>query len=215
MTDDLIVRLLDDAAELLDARRLHARRYLEAGFIDHLDGDGVIDDPYVELSELISLGPGNFPALTEFEIWPDASRRIDAIDLASVVELSALAVARGATASRAGEVTRSLFRAMYQYSLLEAHHSHWLAAVDVRVARHLERSHGFLFEPIGHPKMYLGSETVPVICDLVAQLRHFRTVATRSGEYFCDGMVIDLTDDSMHCAGTQAAHVPVRGKLLA
>lgn len=224
------VRLLDDATELLAARRLHASRYLDAGYVDRLDAGGVIDDPYVEASDyfgalsadgevlgvarLIPAARNGLPVRDEFELHDEGRAALDAVPPERVAEVSALAVARGCGAFTGGEVSKSLYRAMYQYSLILAGYTHWVAAIDVRVARHLVRSHGFLFEGIGASRRYLGSETAPVILDLYAQMRHYALVDTRGGAYFSAGLVIDLRGDEPTLTGATGEFVPERSPLI-
>lgn len=227
----LIVRLLEEPDDILAARRLQGRRYLDAGFVDRLRSDGTIDDPYLRISDwfgvadaerstvvgvsrLIRCTPFGLPALDEFDISATGMKMLDGIAPDQVAEVSALAVARGYGAIRGGEVAKALYRAMYQYSLLEAKYTHWVAAIDVRVRRHLVRSHGFLFEEIGESRMYLGSETVPVLLDLYAQMRHYALVDQRGGQYFSAGLVIDLTGDEPELTGETGGFVPQRGALI-
>lgn len=225
------VRLLDDQHEILAARRLHGCRYLEAGYVDRLDEGGVIDDPFVEISDYFGairedgevlgvarLIPGartELPVRDEFELHDLGRAALDAVPTSRVAEVSALAVARGCGAFKGGEVSKALYRAMYQYSLIVAGYTHWVAAIDVRVARHLVRSHGFLFENIGASRLYLGSETAPVILDLYAQMRHYALVDTRGGSYFSAGLVIDLRGDEPVLAGATGEFVPERSSMTA
>lgn len=227
----LIVRLLEDPEDILAARRLQGRRYLDAGFVDRLRSDGTIEDPYLRISDwfgvadaegrtvvgvarLIRHTPFGLPAIDEFDISAAGTQMLESINAERIAEVSALAVARGYGAIRGGEVAKALYRAMYQYSLLEAKYTHWVAAIDSRVKRHLVRSHGFLFEEIGESRMYLGSETVPVLLDLYAQMRHYALVDLRGGQYFSSGLVIDLTGDEPELIGETDGFVPKRGTLI-
>ena len=224
------VRLLDEPCEILAARRLHGRRYLEAGYVDRLDRGGVIDDPFVEVSDYFGavgedgqvvgvarLIPGarcELPVRDEFALHDHGRAALDAVPAHRVAEISALAVARNCGASKGSEVSKALYRAMYQHSLIVAGYTHWVAAIDVRVARHLVRRHGFLFENIGASRHYLGSETAPVLLDLYAQMRHFALVDHRGGAYFSAGLVIDLRGDEPVLVGATGEFVPERSSMI-
>lgn len=205
----LIVRLLEDPDDILAARRLQGRRYLDAGFVDRLRSDGTIDDPYVAASDwfgaedvetgtllgvsrLIGSSPLGFPAIREFELDAEWRHRIEAIAEERLVEVSALAIARAPGIGRSGLVASELGRAMYHYSLMKTGVDCWVAAIDVRVRRHLTRSHGFRFEDMGPSKHYLGSETVPVFLDLQAQMRRYLAEDPRRAAYYAEGLVLDL-----------------------
>ena len=59
----LEVRPTVDEVELRAARHLHAKTYLEAGYVDHIAEDGLIDDPWIPYSDF-------FVAVTgEGEVW--------------------------------------------------------------------------------------------------------------------------------------------------
>ena len=87
-----------------------------------------------------------------------------------------------AVPSPAGEVSKALYRAMYQHSLIVAGYTHWVAA-HRRAGRTAPRAlvTAFCSRHIGPSRRYLGSETAPVLLDLYAQMRHFALVDHRGG----------------------------------
>jgi len=213
MKDDISIRILADPYLLLEARQLQGQRYLDSGFVGRLSRDHVVDDEWVGIStyfgaidtkgtvvgvaRLIPHTSLGLPALMEFRLTQSGHKVIDAIPLGRFAEVSALAVARGQGVFRSGRVANALYRAIYQYSVVVAGHTHWCAALDVRVKSHLMNSHNFLFEAIGKPMDYLGSSTVPVVLDLLGQARHFAHTAPDRNRYFLSGLVIDLTQDEV------------------
>ncbi len=206
------VRHLHDRAEILRARRLHGRRYLEVGFVDHLDPGGVIDDPYVEVSDyfgaydaserllgvyrMIPATRAKLPILTDFELDDDGRRLFDSLAPHQVAEMSALAVAR-ADCAQSGEVARGIYRSFFHHALVEARYTHVAAALDARVARVNERRYGSTFAPVGPGRYYMGSFTIPMVFDVLAQLRHYVDCPSAHSDYFLEGLVIDLRDDQV------------------
>lgn len=213
------VRLLHDQAEILAARRLHGRRYLEVGFVDQLDPGGVIDDHYVEVSDyfgafdesgailgvfrMIPADRAALPILRDFEL-DDAGRRLfESIDPSEVAEMSALAVER-AGCTQSGDVARALYRAFFQYSLVEAGYTHVAAALDARVAKANARRYGSTFVPIGRSRFYMGSKTIPMVFDVLSQLRHYVDGKSNDSEYFLEGLVIDLRGSELSVSAESA-----------
>ncbi len=227
MADDVVIQILNDPYLLLEARQLQGQRFLDSGFVGRLSRDGVVDDPWVAIStyfgalnengevvgvaRLIPHTSLGLPALLEFDLTRAGAKIVDEIPVGRFAEVSALAVMRGAGAFRSGRIANALYRAMYQYSVVTAGHTHWCAALDVRVKVHLMSSHNFLFEPIGSAREYLGSMTVPVTLDLLGQARHFAHTAPERNRYFLSGLVIDLTGDEVELRAGSGEFLPADG----
>lgn len=219
------MRLLESEADLLRGRRLHAQRYLEAGFVDRLDEGGLINDPWVTVStylgafdatdrivgvvRLIPSTVRGLPVTDDFELSDAGRRQLADVPQHALAEISALAVRSGQTAARSGYVAGALYRAAVQHSVVVCGHTHWVAALDVRVKRHLIRRHGFLFEDLGPSRRYLGSETVPAVLDLLGQVRHFALTAPEQNKYFLAGLAIDLRGEEVRLAPETGEYVPV------
>lgn len=205
---EVTVEILRDEALILEARRLHGERYLEAGFVDELSSDGTIRDRWVSIStyfgaiaadgsvvgvaRLIPHTWLGLPALESFRLTASGAATVKQIPESRLVEVSALAVARGQSVSSSSRVAKALYRGMYQHSVVTAGHTHWCAALDVRVKSHLMNTYNFLFEDIGEVGDYLGSPTAPVVLDLLGQARHFAVTAPERNEFFLSGLIIDL-----------------------
>lgn len=203
------VRLLRDRAEILRARRLHGRRYLEVGFVDCLDAGGVIDDPYVEVSDyfgafdaaetlvgvyrMIPATRAALPIFTDFELDEDGRRLFERLAPHQVAEMSALAVDR-ASCARSGEIARAMYRSFFHHALVEAGYTHIAAVLDARVARVNARRYGSTFTAVGPAQFYMGSQTIPMVLDVLAQLRHYVDCPSADSDYFLDGLVIDLRE---------------------
>lgn len=218
------VRILDSDNLLLAGRRLHAWRYLEAGYVAKLDPGGVIDDPWVDVSTYLGAFDGHedmvgvvrvipntdrgLPVTEDFELSALGQAHLARVPQSTLAEVSALAVKADETASRSGYVAGALYRAAVQYSVVARGHTHWVAALDVRVKRHLIRRHGFLFEDLGPARTYLGSDTVPAILDLLGQIRHFALTAPEQNAYFLAGLAIDLRGDRVWLEPDSGEYVP-------
>ena len=221
---EVTVEVLVDPDDIRVARRLQARRYLDSGFIDHVDSSGVIDDPWVDVSiyfgvtntvgEILGVSrlipytaEARLPVIEEFELLATERTRFEATDPATIAEVSALAVSRQAKLA-GGRVAAQLYRAMGHYSLLVDGRVDWYAALDSRVMKQLVRTYGFLFEPIGPPRHYLGSPTVPARLNLFAQARHYSLSSANRFELFADDLEFDLTGPEPRVRSVRGDHVP-------
>lgn len=226
-SEDFEIVVLTDADEIMAARRLHARRYVDAGFVDHLSRDGVIDDAWVDVATYLgartSVGDiigvsrnipytleRSLPVFGDMALFDERWDWITDIDLNRTSEFSALAVAREAGIRTGRSISKALFRAMFHMSVVVDDHDYWFAALDQRVMRHLMKAHDFLFEPIGPPQEYLGSVTVPVVVDLVGQGRHYALTSPERHAYFMAGVELDLTGDRARIRASTGEFVPRR-----
>lgn len=222
---NVTIEILSNNDRLLEARRLQGQRFVDAGFVSELNADGVIDDEWVPIStyfgaiaangavvgvaRLIPNSAAGLPALQEFRLSDAGSEVVDGIEPRRLVEVSALAIARGQGFSRSSMVADHLYRAMYQHSVVTAEYTHWCAALDVRVKRHLVSSRNFLLlEEIGEEKDYLGSPTVPVLLDLLEQARHSARTSPSSTGFFASGLVIDIRGEDVNIEVGSAEFVP-------
>lgn len=223
---EVTVEILTGGERLLQARRLQGQRFVDAGFVSALDSDGVIDDPWVSIStyfgaidadgivvgvaRLIPNTLLGLPALQEFELTAAGRNAVWGIEPSRLVEVSALATAKGQGFARSSLIADRLYRAMYQYSVVSAGYTHWCAAMDTRVKKHLVGSRNFLLlEEIGIPKDYLGSPTVPCLLNLLEQARHSALTSPSSTGFFLSGLVIDLRGEEVHLDAGSAEFLPV------
>lgn len=189
-----VARLLTDEAETLQARRLHASVYLDAGYITHEDlaADGTVGsskDPWPAVStyfavvrdgvvaatsrQICLVDPAHLPALRLAGL--DEAEVAKVLDLppAAVVEISALAAGREALAT---DVT-AVYARMWRESL-ERGHQVWIMAVDRRLYVQLRRVFaGPALRPIGPVQDHLGSAVVPAALWCVEMPREQRRMA--------------------------------------
>jgi hypothetical protein len=173
----LDVRAVADAGELLAARQLHARCYLEAGYIEreHLT-DGLIDDPWVPYSDtviavdteqdeivgtarIIKPSVRGFPAFEFFEPLPEAMSIFAKLDPNRCSEISALSTPRNGLQNMA--ISAALYAYVWQESVMNQR-AYMLAIMDDRLLRIMRRWFDFPFEAIGLPAHWMGARTTPV-----------------------------------------------------
>lgn len=172
----LTVREPTSASELLAARRLHARCYVDAGYVDadELVG-GMIEDPWVPFSTYVAavdteadeivgtariIRPSvrGFPAFEFFTPTEDAIEIFAELDPNRCSEISALAT------PRSGLQNMAISAAIYGFVWREAvmnERAYMLAIMDDRLFRILRRWFHFPFEAIGEPRHWMGARTTP------------------------------------------------------
>jgi len=173
----LEVRAVADAGERLAARRLHARCYLEAGYVEPGDvTNGVIDDPWVPYSDMVIavdteqdeivgtariIKPSvrGFPAFEFFEPLPEAMSVFAELDPNRCSEISALSTPRNGLQNMA--ISAAIYAYVWQESVMNRR-AYMLAIMDDRLLRIMRRWFDFPFEAIGHPLHWMGARTTPV-----------------------------------------------------
>ncbi|MCX6808173.1 MAG: hypothetical protein NTW50_00705 [Candidatus Berkelbacteria bacterium] len=165
-----------EGSEIIPARILHHDRYLKAGYISTPSPSGMIEDEYVsnsiyftciESATSKTVGvirlifrtlPSNFPCLSEFNLYSEDRQIISSLDLSTTVEIGSLAEHPGY------KIAEGLYRFTWQYSKWQFL-SYWFGSIDSRLLKYYLRR-GFPWKIIGEPRVYMGSETTPVMLDL-------------------------------------------------
>ncbi len=172
----LDVREPTSAAEVLSARRLHARCYIDEGYVktDHLV-NGLIEDPWVPFSSyviavdteddkivgtarIIKPSVRGFPAFEFFPMLESAKRIFHNLDPNRCSEISALATPRNGLQNMA--ISAAIYGHVWRESV-ENHRAYMLAVLDERLFRILRRWFQFPFEQIGEARDYMGARTMP------------------------------------------------------
>ena len=179
--------------ELDEVRRFHHDMFLESGYIAKSSPTGMIEDSRIDVSiyfycrdmngEVIGVirqinGSGlGLPTIDDFKLWPEQKVFINRILWPKIVEIGSLAVNRNHN-----KVAEGLYRQIWQQSK-RAQHSYWIASIDNRLLRSLRSRRGFLWVDVGDSKLYMGSDTTPVIADLREQMINMRERAPRFFDY--------------------------------
>ncbi len=172
----LDVREPASAAEVLGARRLHARCYVDEGYVEN-DSlvNGLIEDPWVPFSDyviavdteddeivgtarIIKPSVRGFPAFEFFPMLESAEPIFQRLDPNRCSEISALATPRH------GLQNMAISAAIYGYVWREAvenQRAYMLAILDERLLRILRRWFQFPFVQIGEARDYMGARTMP------------------------------------------------------
>lgn len=175
----LIVRPVENSAEMSAVRRLHADCYVATGYVspDDLDSNGMIADPWIPFSDYyaaIDTTTGNqivgtcriirpsvrgFPAFQECETTIEALDVFAHIDPSRCVEVSALATPRIGMQNMA--ISAALYGLVWQ-ECVSQNRAYMLAVMDDRLLRIMRRWFEFPFETVGEPCHYMGSPSTPV-----------------------------------------------------
>ena len=149
--DGLETRAVRSDSELSQARRLHARCYLDAGFVDETEIDryGFVDDPWVPYSDyfiavdldndeivgtcrIIRPSVRGFPIFQHFVSDAVAAETFDEIDPNLCVEISSLATPRIGLQNMA--ISAELYGIVWRESVLGGR-AYMLAIMDGRLLR--------------------------------------------------------------------------------
>lgn len=214
----LVVREPESAAELLAARQLHARCYVDTGYVEEADlVDGLIEDPWVPFStyaiaidseagdivgtaRVIRPSVRGFPAFEFFTPTDEALETFAGLDPNRCSEISALAT------PRSGLQNMAISAAIYGFVWREAvehERAYMLAIMDDRLFRILRRWFHFPFEAIGHSRHWMGARTTPAamyIPRTIAELKSGHPDALKffSGEISfteLDRVAVDLREE--------------------
>ncbi|MFC0272301.1 hypothetical protein ACFFIX_12735 [Metabacillus herbersteinensis] len=161
------------------AIQLHRSRYEEVGFftegeVDPYEKDSVYfvaqeraTDQVVGVIRLIFKPINQLPTLANFDIYDIDYARLIKLDKQKYVEMSAF------TKLPTHDVGVHLIRTIFQYSIQNGI-THWVACIDERVYRYLNRIFSSLFKEIGVPKVYLGSVSIPCALSIPEGLIQFK-----------------------------------------
>lgn len=187
---------------LIEAKKLHARVYVDRAFVppSAVGKDGILTpaaDPYQNHARYFAVadkktgkvvatarqiiakegcGHRSFPLVTHTDLYLRARHMIATYEPSDCVEISGLAKERGA--SKLAPLL--LYRAMWYYSLRH-HHELWLLTCDVQLFVRLKLLFGPAIQRVGRTNFYLGSNVVPAIFKVqsaVSELRHSLITAT-------------------------------------
>lgn len=197
---DLEVLGPDRAESLFEAKRLHARIYLDRGFIkpSMVDASGIMSraaDPHQAHSEYFIVaskktgkvvavarqigvregrGHKSFPLMTRTDLYERSRATLANYDPKQCVEISALVKERGA--SKIAPLL--LYRAMWHHSLQERQQL-WFLSCDVRLFARLKLLFGPAIQQVGRRTAFPGGDVVPAIwkvqsavSELSKSLRH-------------------------------------------
>ncbi|MGM0877112.1 MAG: N-acyl amino acid synthase FeeM domain-containing protein [Bacillota bacterium] len=162
-----------------EAIQLHCMRYLEVGFFEEGEKDPYEQDSLyfvarettlnqvVGVTRLIFKPIEQLPTINNFEIYD--------IDLARVIKLEKRRYAEMSAFTKLPkhEVGVHLIRTIFHYSNQHGI-THWIACIDDRVYRYLNRIFSSIFKEIGVPKVYLGSVTVPCVVNLPEAMKQIK-----------------------------------------
>ncbi len=164
-------------AEYLEARKLHASCYLDAGYVDSDEvSGGTIDDPWVPVSDyyvavdteddsvvgtcrIINPSVCGFPAFTGCDVLSETWETFSDLDPNRCAEISALATTRDGIQNMA--ISAALYGTVWQECILNDR-AYMLAVMDNRLMRIMKRWFHFPFEPLGRTVDYMGSPSTPV-----------------------------------------------------
>jgi N-acyl-L-homoserine lactone synthetase len=162
-----------------EAIALHLKRYQEVGFFKEGEKDPYEQDSLyfiaqettinqvVGVTRLIFKPIGQLPTLKNFKIYDLNYGRLMKLKENCYVEISAF------TKLPKHEVGVHLIRTIFHYSNQNGI-THWIACIDERVFRYLNRIFSSIFKEIGVPKIYLGSLTVPCVVDLHEAIKQIK-----------------------------------------
>ena len=208
------VDILTHPDDIQVARRLQAQCYLRRQYVNEVEADGMIDDPWVcsatyfgartsagrmiGVSRLIPQRHNSLlPLHQDFELESSFGSWISAPIPGGLFEVSALAVAPNCGFVGGRRVLDGLIGAMSSYSIKRGTR-YWVAAVDAKVFHHLRRIHRANLTKMGASRMYMGSMTVPVQLDLVDQFQAYQRCDPGKNAYFLrdsDLLELDLTSE--------------------
>jgi hypothetical protein len=218
--DDLIYGYTDEPSLIAAARRLVARRYLAEGYIEAGDitVDGIMEssvDPYHATSAYFvavnahnqvvatirqvgydpERGVSSFPFCAHLDLHEQTWTALNTAPPEDWVELSGLAKEPWVDTT----VANRLYREMWARSFSQGH-EFWLIATHPRFARWLKGIFMSSVQIAGDPMEYLGSQTQPLLMQVVASLdgvcEKFRTSASErvrdrcraTAQYFLEGI---------------------------
>ena len=107
-------------------------------------------------------GFGSFKTINDF---PESLCNLESVRPENIVEIGTLAILpqfRG----------KKLAFLLY-HQVVKQNHDYWLASVDAQLLKSFQKF-GFIFEPIGPTKFYMGSPTTPVIFYIGKTIKHLK-----------------------------------------
>jgi len=187
-------------AYLAAAKKLHAKVYLDRGFVSKNDVvDGLLtyrSDPHQEHSRYFVVidpkkariiatarqielreghGHNSFAIVNQAELYKRARRILKKHDPAKSIEISGLAKERGV--SKIAPLL--LYRAMWHHSLRKKH-ALWLLACDLRLFIRLKLLFGKSISKIGRVTPYYGGDIVPAMLDVQSSISNLEKSLNRA-----------------------------------
>ncbi len=200
----LIVRPIETASELMRARRLHARCYVEADYvgIEDLSADGLIEDPWVPYSDYyIAIDVANgeivgtariirpsikgFPVAEHSVLYPQVMEDFAELDPNLCMEISALATSREGFQNAA--VSSALYAKLAERAVQDKR-AFVFAVMDSRLLRTMRRALGINFEQIGMSIPERSYWTTPTAVYLPETIDNFRREQPELLRLFAGGM---------------------------
>lgn len=211
---EISVDILTHPDDIKRARRLQAQCYLRRHYVNEIQADGTIDDPWVDtatyfgarkscgqivgVSRLIPQPVrSQLPVHRDFDLDEYYDDWILQATPGGLFEVSALAVAPRCGFTGGRRVLDALIGAMSSYSL-KAGAPYWVAALDAKVFHHLRRVHDANLTQMGPSRMYMGSITVPIRLDLLGQFADYDRRDPAKNAYFLrdsDLLELDLSGE--------------------
>jgi hypothetical protein len=214
------VCVVRDQGAIEQLRWFKIRRYHETGLLSELPRS-LPHDPAVAASTYFGVysasgeikatarlvGPRAELPILEYELFPWAAEEL--FDRRNqVAEVSRVAVARRTPRHHALGL---LAREMFHHCLRHQEATALIASIETPLIRILDRVLGVPVDVIGpeisHYQNFNGT-CVPVLIDTVRYLSEARWRNHRRWEFFTDGLVIDLTDESTRLAAAPVDHTP-------
>ncbi|WNF37946.1 hypothetical protein RJD24_05775 [Bacillaceae bacterium IKA-2] len=175
-----------------EAIALHRLRYEELGFFKkgekdpyeqnslYFVGQETTFNQVVGVTRLIFQPMDQLPTITSFEIYDIDYTKLLKLENHSYAEMSAF------TKLPKHEIGVHLIRMIIHYSKQNGI-THWVACIDERVYRYLNRILSPIFKEIGVPKVYLGSKTVPCLVDIHASMKQISEQRPKLYQFLIEG----------------------------
>ena len=207
----LAVRPVETASELTQARRLHARCYVEADYVgeEDLSADGLIEDAWVPFSDyyvaidldnaeivgtarIIRPSIKGFPVSDHSVLYPQVMTDFATLDPNLCMEISALATSRRGLQN--ATISTALYAKLAERAVLDKR-AYVFAVMDSRLLRTMRRALGINFEQIGLSMPERSYWTTPTAVYLPETIDHFRREQPELLQLFAGGMSFaDLAD---------------------
>ena len=211
----MVVRQTADNDELQAARQLHAKTYLDAGYVDDLGEDGLIDDPWVPYSDyfvavtpsgevvgtcrLIRPSPRGLQTFQHAPLYPQHERFFAQLPPDACVEVSSLATRR--IGRQNGEIAAALYALTWREAVLRQH-AYIISLVDPRLLR-MMAAVSLPVELIGPTRYSFGGDVTPTaiyVPEASDVYRHSLRGSHAQGPALdlLDARVIDLRESMPH-----------------
>jgi N-acyl-L-homoserine lactone synthetase len=139
----------------------------------------VRDNEVLGTVRLIKHSKAGFPIENNFELEELPFVQVPRNE---IVEISRLAPKN--TISVKGEVLIGLIKTIYNYSINYSIY-HWYLAADMRIFKYLSHF-GFVLTPLGEPKIYMGSLTIPAYVEIRAGMKYLKQINPKLYAFFAN-----------------------------